>query len=50
MSERIVELENEVSQLENELQALRSSKTYRAGEAVAAPVHILRRIVGTSGK
>ena len=48
--EKIAKLEQRASRLESELSALRSSKTYRAGEAVAAPIHVLRRIVGESGK
>ena len=48
--EKIAELEQRVSQLEVELSSLRSSKTYRAGEAVATPIRLFRRIVGESGK
>jgi glycosyltransferase involved in cell wall biosynthesis len=47
---RMRELQERVSELEAELSSLRSSRTFRAGEAVAAPIHVLRRIVGESGK
>ncbi|WP_165443623.1 glycosyltransferase [Olsenella sp. Marseille-P4559] len=48
--EKIDELERRVSELGSELSSLQSSRTYRAGEAIAGPIRAFRRIVGEGGK
>lgn len=49
-SEKIAELQKKTSHLEGELSSLRTSKTYRVGETLAAPIRVFRRIVGESDK
>jgi polyhydroxyalkanoate synthesis regulator phasin len=48
--EKVAMLEQRTSQLESELSSLRSSRTFRAGEALAVPIRVFRRFVGESDR